>query len=127
MVVDGEIAVQLPLPDFFGGGVSPFTPPLAVNRGRSGGGNISNVPIPYREGCTISLLGADDAKIWFQVTYHELSDRSLVEPFTGEEDLADWRALLDSAGGDPWPGRIPSHTRRRARSAAGKPGGDRRL
>ncbi len=110
VVVDGEIAVQLPLPDFFGGEVPPFTPPLAVDRDRSGGGNISHVPIPYRERCKISLLGADDAKLWFQVTYHELSDRSPVEPFTGEENLAGWRALLDSAGDDPWPvGSHPAH------------------
>ncbi len=104
VVVDGEIVVQLPLPDFFGGDVAPFNPPLTVNRSRSGGGNISFVPIPYRGACRVSLLGAEDAKIWFQVTHHKLSDSSGVATFTGEEDLGEWRALLDGAGKDPWPG-----------------------
>lgn len=101
-MVDGEVVVQLPLPDFFGGEVSPFTPPLAAHRTFSGGGNVSYVPIPYRESCRVSLLGADQAKIWFQVTSHEVPDGSPVEPFTGDEDLGGWRELLDSPGADPW-------------------------
>lgn len=104
VVVDGEIVVQLPLPDFFGGGVDPFTPPLAVERSASAGGNLSYVPIAFRESCRLSLLGAEQAKIWFQVTYHDLVDSAHVTAFTGEESLAEWAALLGNAGGDPWPG-----------------------
>ena len=71
IVVDGNVAVQLPLPDFFAGDMPPFSPPLAMDL-LSSGGNVSYVPIPYRECCQISLIGADHAKLWFQITAHEL-------------------------------------------------------
>lgn len=102
--VDGTTVVQLPLPDFFDGGVPPFEAPLALDRLHSGGGNISYVPIPYRSSCRISLLGSQNAKIWFQITHHASAEPAVAEAFTGEEDLSDWIALLSSAGRDPWKG-----------------------
>jgi Fe-S-cluster containining protein len=104
IVVDGEIEVQLPLPEFFGGEVPPFEAPLTDHRRISGGGNVSYVPIPYRESCRLSLLDAEDAKIWWQVSYHELASAEGVESFSGEEDLAVWREMLSRPGSDPWRG-----------------------
>jgi hypothetical protein len=104
IVVDGDIVVQLPLPDFFAGEVPPFQPPLALDRTLASGGYISHVPIAYSESCRVSLLGADESKIWFQVTAHRLTKGSQVTPFSGDEDLSRWRELLDNAGRDPWAG-----------------------
>ena len=105
IVVDGTTVVQLPLPDFFDGGVTPFFPPMTLNRISSGGGNISYVPVAYRKNCRISLLGSVDAKIWFQITHHKLAEQWDVGSFTGEEDLSGWIELLSSAGRDPWAGQ----------------------
>lgn len=105
IVVDGEVVVQLPLPEFFDGASPPFSPPLVSHRLVSSGGNLSYVPIPYRESCVISLIGAEHAKIWFQVTAHELGSSIGVVPFTGDEDLESWRDLLSTEPGrDPWHG-----------------------
>jgi hypothetical protein len=105
IVVDGEVVVQLPLPDFFGGEVAPFLPPLVEHRLASSGGNSSLVPIPYRESCVVSLLGAESTRIWYQITAHQLASGEGVAAFTGEEDLSGWRELLSTApGADPWSG-----------------------
>jgi hypothetical protein len=105
IVVDGEVAVQLPLPDFFGGEVPPFQPPLVENRLAASGGNVSYVPIPYRSSCVVSLLGAESSRIWYQITAHEFTSGEGVASFTGDEDLRGWHELLGSEpGADPWSG-----------------------
>jgi len=105
IVVDGEVVVQLPLPDFFSGEVPPFLPPLVEHRLVSSGGNVSYVPIPYAESCVVSLLGAENAKIWFQITAHQLASGEGVAAFTGDEDLSGWQELLGAQpGADPWTG-----------------------
>mgnify|MGYP001828608502 CR=1 FL=1 len=103
LTIDGaaEPVVDLSLPDVFGA-VAPFTPPLAVDRPVSSGGNISYVPLAFRNGCRLSLVGADTSRIWFQVTGHRLASADGVTSFTGGEDLSAWRALLASSGTDPW-------------------------
>jgi hypothetical protein len=105
IVVDGEVAVQLPLPDFFGGEVPPFQPPLVENRLVASGGNVSYVPIPYRSSCIVSLLGAESSRIWYQITAHEFTSSEGVATFTGDEDLSGWHELLGGEpGADPWSG-----------------------
>lgn len=105
IVADGEVVVQLPLPEFFGGEVPPFLPPLVAGRLTASGGNVSYVPIPYRSSCAVSLLGGETSRIWFQITAHELASADGVTTFTGEEDLSDWRELLGGEpGSDPWGG-----------------------
>jgi len=105
LTIDGEAGpvIDLPLPDVFGA-VAPFTPPLAVDRLDSSGGNISYVPLAFREGCRLSLVGAETARIWFQITGHRLASPDGITSFTGDEDLSEWRALLASPGADPWAG-----------------------
>ncbi|HSL18380.1 MAG TPA: DUF2961 domain-containing protein [Methylomirabilota bacterium] len=105
--LDGDLepVVDLPLPELFDGSRPPFVPPLVAGREASGGGHVSYVPIPFRQRCTVSLAGADDAKIWFQVSARLVDDPRGVRTFTGGEDLAAFRAVLASAGRDPWPAR----------------------
>ncbi len=97
-----EPTLDLPLPAYFDGSVPPFLPPLVGDRTVSSGGHYSYVPIPYRDGCKITLVGADDKRIWYQLTYHRLVEADGVTTFTGEEDLSGWAGLLSPAGGDPW-------------------------
>jgi hypothetical protein len=103
--VDGQTTpvVDLPLPALFDGSTAPFLPPLVADRLVSSGGNVSYVPIPYRRGCRIALIGAEQKRIWFQIGFHRLAESDGVESFTGSEDLAAWAALLDTLGADPWP------------------------
>ncbi|MCG8456695.1 MAG: DUF2961 domain-containing protein, partial [Holophagales bacterium] len=103
---DGEVAptLDLPLPALFDGSVEPFTPPLTATRDTASGGFVSEVPLPFRKGCKVTLEGADDYRLWFQLTYHVLASASGVATFTGDEDLGAWRRLLSSPGLDPWPG-----------------------
>jgi hypothetical protein len=95
--------VDLPLPELFAGREPPFLPPLALDRLQSGGGNVSYVPIPYRSGCRVTLVGAHEKKIWFQFSFRRLASADGVTSFTGREDLAALAALLSAPGQDPWP------------------------
>ncbi|HXU44984.1 MAG TPA: DUF2961 domain-containing protein, partial [Thermoanaerobaculia bacterium] len=101
--VDGEPSPRIdrPLPDLFDG--TFIAPPLGADRRTSSGGNVLYLPIPYRRGCKISLVGAEHARIWFQFTFHRLAQAGAIATYAGGEDLAAWRALLDRAGSDPWP------------------------
>jgi hypothetical protein len=103
--LDGSLTpeVDLPLPALFDGSTPPFTPPLAFDRTTSSGGNLTVVPIPYATGCRITISGEEPDTLWFHVTHHQLPTGTPVATFTGSEDLTAWRALLDGAGGDPWP------------------------
>ncbi len=103
--LDGEAEprIDLPLHALFDGTTPGFSPPLAYDRERSSGGNVLYVPIPYRRGCKISLVGAEHARLWFQVTFHRLAQPGSIATYMGAEDLSPWRALLARAGSDPWP------------------------
>lgn len=109
--IDGrpDPVVDLPLPDVFSGTTAPFLAPMVANRTVSGGGNISYVPIPFRSGCEITLVGAEDSKIWFQVNARLVEDASGLRSFTGGEPLTEFRSLLRRTGSDPWTGG-PFHT-----------------
>ena len=103
--VDGAAVpvVDLPLPELFDGSAPPFVPPLVGDRETSSGGNFSYVPIPYRNGCRVALVGADEKRLWFQFSFHRLADAEGVASFTGAEDLGGLAALLAQPGQDPWP------------------------
>ncbi len=95
--------VELPLPDLFNGSTPPFLFPLVGNRPISSGGNFSYVPIPYRQGCRVTLEGSDSKNLWYQFNFHRLVEGADVTTFTGKEDLGDWATLLSADGEDPWP------------------------
>ena len=104
--VDGHRrpVVDLPLPDVFSGTTAPFLSPLVADRTVAGGGNISFVPIPFSDGCEITLVGAEASKIWFQVNARLVEDASSLRSFTGKESVPEFRSLLERTGGDPWKG-----------------------
>lgn len=102
---DGELEprLDLPLPDLFNGTTAPFLPPLVADRLSSSGGFVSYVPLPFQRSLRVTLRGADNLRLWFQLTHHRLPATALVPTFTGSEDLAGWKTLLNSQGEDPWP------------------------
>jgi hypothetical protein len=104
--VDGRQrpVVDLPLPEVFSGTTAPFLSPMVADRTVAGGGNISYVPIPFRNGCEITLVGAEKSKIWFQVQARLLEDAAGLRSFTGREPLTEFRSLLERSGSDPWKG-----------------------
>lgn len=101
--------IDLSLPKVFDGSTTPFLPPLVADRETSGGGHVSYVPIPFRDGCEISLVGAESAKIWFQVTARMVDDSTGIRSYSGKEDLEELHTMLDRVGKDPWQG-APSPT-----------------
>ncbi len=103
--LDGETGprIDLPLPALFDGSTPGLTAPLAFDREASSGGNVLYLPIAYRRGCKISLVGAEHERIWFQISFHRLAQAGGISTYTGAEDLSAWRALLARAGSDPWP------------------------
>jgi hypothetical protein len=110
--IDGEAQprVDLTLRELFSGDHPPFTPPLVLDRLLSSGGNVSYVPIHYRRGCKITLVGAERARIWYQITFHRLAKPGAVRSFRGDEDLEALREMLLAPGLDPWP-TPPARTR----------------
>ncbi len=94
--------VDVPLPALFDGSNPPFVLPLVGDRLSSSGACFSYVPIPYRAGCRVVLVGADDYTLWFQLGFHRLDSASNVTTFTGTEDLTSWSTLLSLQGEDPW-------------------------
>lgn len=103
--IDGapEPVVDLPLPELFDGLHPPFLEPLVSDRTTSSGGNVSYVPIAFQRHCRITLVGADEAKIWYQVTARRLRDATRVQSFDGTMQLGVWKRVLASPGADPWP------------------------
>ncbi len=108
----------MPLPQFFSGNVAPFLAPMVGHRQVSSGGNYCYLPIPFRDGCRVSLIGAQDKRIWFQISSHRLADSLATVSFTGTEDLASWRSLLANPGKDPWQGEGVTVARGRVKLAA---------
>lgn len=104
ITVDGQIVVEMPLPDFFKGDQAPFLFPMNGDRDSSSGGNFCYTPIPYRDGCRISLLNARAKRFWFQISHHRIFDRERVTGFDGSEELDYWRRLLGQPGANPWEG-----------------------
>ena len=102
--IDGadDPVIDLSLPDFFGGKIPPFLEPMVLDRRQSGGGNVSYIPVPFRTGCRVSLVNAENARIWFQVSATLLEKPAGVISFTGMEDLFQWRRMLAHSGTDPW-------------------------
>jgi len=109
--IDGDRrpVVDLPLPELFDGSTPPFLTPVVAGPGVTGGGNVSYVPIGFRNGCEVSLVGAEDATLWYQVTARLVEDSTSVRSFTGGEDLSGFRSMLQRVGSDPWRG-APSST-----------------
>src|SRR5262245_66603195 len=83
--VDGEALprIDLPIAELFGGRRPPFVPPLVADRERSSGGYVSYVPVPYRRGCKVSLVGALDRRLWVPFTFQRPPDASRAPTLRG--------------------------------------------
>jgi hypothetical protein len=99
---DSEAVVDLPLPRLFDGSTPPFVRPLVADLTLSGGGNVSYVPIPFRRGCTVSLVGAETSRIWYQVTARLVDHPSDLQSFSPERAHPALQRILARAGRDPW-------------------------
>lgn len=95
--------VDVPLPQLFDGSTPPFAFPLVENQATSSGGNYSYVPIAYRDGARVALVGAETKRIWYQVGFHRVADATGISSFTGSEDLSVLSALFAGSGADPFP------------------------
>lgn len=102
---DGETVprLEMPLSDLFSGERPPFVPPLAGDRLDSSGGNFSYVPLPFDDGCRITLAGDLTQRLWYQIDHQRLSPDAAVRTFDGSEDLSALESLLATPGADPWP------------------------
>jgi hypothetical protein len=102
--LDGQSTpvVDMTLRDFFGGMSKLFVPPVVSDRRTSSGGSVCMLPIPYRDGCTVSLVGAAKSTIYFQITHHRLEDAEAVTTFTGKEVPSKWWVMLGGRRRDPW-------------------------
>ncbi len=115
-----EAVVDFPLAGLFDGSNPPFVPPLVSDRSSSSGGHVCYVPIPYRNGCRVSLVGAAENKLWYQVSARRATDPAAVTSFGEGGGPGGWAKLLGAGDPDPWRGRV-------SRVASGKvllpPGG----
>ncbi len=103
--LDGEATprIDLPIRSLFDNTTPPFLKPLVFDRLTSSGGNVSYVPIPYRNGCKITLVGALTKRLWYQFTFHRLPRAAGFESFTNTLNLAPWHQRLRHVGEDPFP------------------------
>jgi hypothetical protein len=124
ITVDGaeEPVVDMPAAALFAGGTEPFVSPLVLDRTQSAGGFVSLVPIPFGTACRVSLVGAEDATVWYHVTAVLVEDGDTVESFTADADLHGWRRMLSNPGRDPWPRRGWPTVSGTARLLAGETG-----
>ena len=119
-----EAVVDLPLAGLFDGSNPPFVPPLVSDRSSSSGGHVCYVPIPYRSGCRVSLVGAAEKKLWYQVSARRAADPAAVTSFGEGEGSGGWAQLVGARDPDPWRGQA---TPVASGKALLKPGGAARL
>ena len=86
--------------DFFSGTQAPFLAPLVGDNVVSSGGYYCYLPMPFREGCKITITGEDH---YYNITFQRFADATGITTFTGTEDSSAARALWNNAGTDPKP------------------------
>ena len=97
-----EVSYEIKVVDMMSGTHPPFVRPLVLDPDRSSGGWISYVPMPFREGVKVRIIGAYG---YYQITYQVFSDATGVETFTGAEDYSLAQHLWQRLGQDPKPTR----------------------
>lgn len=88
--------------DLLGGGQPPFVFPLVLGPEHSSGGWVSYVPIPFRAGIKVRLLGPYG---YYQITYQVFSQPGDIQTFSRQEDYTLARHLWSRLGEDPKPAR----------------------
>lgn len=84
------------------GATPPFVSPLALNPDLSSGGWVSYVPIPFRSGVKVRLIGPH---VHYQITYQVFAEATGVRTFSGREDYSLAQHLWQRLGQDPKPTR----------------------
>lgn len=97
-----EVSYEIKVVDMMSGTHPPFVRPFVLDANRSSGGLISYVPMPFREGVKVRIIGAYS---FYQITYQAFSDATGVETFTGAEDYRLAQYLWQHLGQDPKPTR----------------------
>lgn len=88
--------------DLLAGTQPPFVYPLVLGPDHSSGGWVSYVPIPFRQGIKVRLLGPH---VHYQVTYQVFSQPGDIQTFSGQEDYTLAQHLWSRLGEDPKPTR----------------------
>ena len=115
-----QVSYEIPVTTMMSGTTPPFVAPLVLNADRSSGGLISYVPIPFREGVKVRLIGAH---VHYQVTYQLFADAGNLQTFTGLEDYTLAQHLWQRLGQDPKPtSRQPEGDGHRTNPARRQPG-----
>lgn len=79
-----------------------FMAPLESDRLASSGGNVSYLPLPYRNGIKIALLNGADLRLWYQLNYTQVADASSVVTYTTPTAFNDLRWLLGRPFFEDW-------------------------
>lgn len=111
-LVDGRITItfdhavspqiDMLLTDFFSGTQSPFLAPLVGNNTVSSGGFYCYLPMPFREGCRITISNSAGQN-YHNVTFQRFASAEGVTTFTGLASPDDAIALWEQVGSDPKP------------------------
>ena len=97
-----QVSYEIPVTTMMSGTAPPFVAPLVLNADRSSGGWISYVPLPFREGVKVRLIGAH---VHYQITYQLFAAADDLQTFTGLEDYTLAQHLWQRLGQDPKPTR----------------------
>lgn len=97
---------EITIVDMTSGQTPPFVRPLVLGPDLSSGGWISYVPIPFRQGVEVRLLGPH---VHYQITYQVFSSPAGVTTFRGNEDYSLAQHLWQRSGQDPKPTRGNRH------------------
>lgn len=71
-----------------------FMAPLESDRISSSGGNVSYLPLPYRNGIKVALLNGTNLRLWYQLNYTQVADAGSVVTYTTPTVFDDLRWLL---------------------------------
>ncbi len=100
---EAEPLIDVAAAAFFSGVSREAVPILVQDYRDHGGGNLSRLPISFRSGCRVSLVGAEKAKIWYQVSGMALKKVPADSDGSREKDARKLFSRFRYAGRDPWP------------------------
>lgn len=114
--IDGALAMDVPLAQWFDGSLAPFTPPLAADRLAASGGYVHRVPIAYTQSLRLGLAGAEAGNLacdpsgwgllWYQAQFQRLPSSTGIAAFPAFDESG-LRGFLDTPSGqDPWHGLL---------------------
>ena len=88
-----QVSYEIPVTTMMSGTAPPFVAPLVLNADRSSGGSISYVPIPFRVGVKVRLIGTH---VHYQITYQLFAAATTCRP-SRTSKTTHWRNICGSA------------------------------